>query len=107
MEQPNHASEEHLGCESRQLPVSSLIVDWPDRHRDPPSFPTRRSSDLEGTSFQRVLDDVRRREAKHLLDELRLSAAEARSEEHTSELQSPKYLVCRLLHEKKNHHEDT
>src|SRR5437762_7006957 len=25
-----------------------------------------------------------------------------RSEEHTSELQSPMYLVCRLLHEKKN-----
>src|SRR5437879_11495602 len=29
-------------------------------------------------------------------------AADARSEEHTSELQSPMYLVCRLLLEKKN-----
>src|SRR5437762_8078298 len=28
--------------------------------------------------------------------------ADARSEEHTSELQSPMYLVCRLLLEKKN-----
>src|SRR3990170_8594499 len=28
-----------------------------------------------------------------------------RSEEHTSELQSPDHLVCRLLLEKKNHHE--
>src|SRR5258708_29715560 len=28
---------------------------------------------------------------------------EARSEEHTSELQSPDHLVCRLLLEKKNH----
>src|SRR5437879_9028400 len=28
---------------------------------------------------------------------------QARSEEHTSELQSPMYLVCRLLLEKKNH----
>src|SRR5437879_10552176 len=28
-------------------------------------------------------------------------AADARSEEHTSELQSPMYLVCRLLLEKK------
>src|SRR3712207_8785466 len=27
-----------------------------------------------------------------------------RSEEHTSELQSRQYLVCRLLLEKKNHH---
>src|SRR3712207_7632252 len=30
--------------------------------------------------------------------------AEVRSEEHTSELQSRQYLVCRLLLEKKNHH---
>src|SRR2546427_4342053 len=29
-----------------------------------------------------------------------------RSEEHTSELQSQSNLVCRLLLEKKNHHED-
>src|SRR5258708_31756232 len=27
-----------------------------------------------------------------------------RSEEHTSELQSPDHIVCRLLLEKKNHH---
>src|SRR5437762_4237643 len=30
---------------------------------------------------------------------------EIRSEEHTSELQSPMYLVCRLLLEKKNRHQ--
>src|SRR5437762_8230276 len=32
---------------------------------------------------------------------LHLSHAERRSEEHTSELQSPMYLVCRLLLEKR------
>jgi len=32
-----------------------------------------------------------------------LKGASRRSEEHTSELQSPMYLVCRLLLEKKNH----
>src|SRR5437762_4922585 len=32
----------------------------------------------------------------------RVLAPGARSEEHTSELQSPMYLVCRLLLEKKN-----
>src|SRR5258708_30716696 len=32
--------------------------------------------------------------------------AEYRSEEHTSELQSPDHLVCRLLLEKKKHHSD-
>src|SRR5437867_4827733 len=31
------------------------------------------------------------------------ASAEARSEVHTSELQSPYDLVCRLLHEKKNY----
>src|SRR5208337_5650738 len=31
-----------------------------------------------------------------------VASANTRSEEHTSELQSPKYLVCRLLLEKKN-----
>src|SRR5437762_9841280 len=33
-------------------------------------------------------------------------AAGTRSEEHTSELQSPMYLVCRLLLEKKNEHKN-
>src|SRR5437762_8023368 len=32
------------------------------------------------------------------------SPVATRSEEHTSELQSPMYLVCRLLLEKKNYH---
>src|SRR3712207_7453477 len=34
-----------------------------------------------------------------------ISAAAARSEEHTSELQSRQYLVCRLLLEKKKTHQ--
>src|SRR5258708_16947958 len=33
--------------------------------------------------------------------------AQHRSEEHTSELQSPDHLVCRLLLEKKNDHVDS
>src|SRR6202171_6598768 len=35
----------------------------------------------------------------------RCAAVEPRSEEHTSELQSPSYLVCRLLLEKKKRHD--
>src|SRR3712207_7468458 len=35
---------------------------------------------------------------------LTLAQAQARSEEHTSELQSRQYLVCRLLLEKKKNH---
>src|SRR5690349_23778300 len=72
-------------------------------HRDLHSFPTRRSSDLDGHD-RRAGDpelpgpagrgparrDVRRRPS--------------RSEEHTSELQSRRDLVCRLLLEKKKTH---
>src|SRR3712207_6894649 len=39
--------------------------------------------------------------AEGVLDE---AAVDERSEEHTSELQSRQYLVCRLLLEKKNKH---
>src|SRR5437763_13342937 len=61
-------------------------------HRDLHSFPTRRSSDL-APGFVDHLGQGR----VALLREVCL----ARSEEHTSELQSPMYLVCRLLLEKK------
>src|SRR5437764_6861065 len=36
-----------------------------------------------------------------LIERVRAGELDARSEEHTSELQSPMYLVCRLLLEKK------
>src|SRR3712207_7222084 len=41
--------------------------------------------------------------AAYLGDAQRARGAAARSEEHTSELQSRQYLVCRLLLEKKKH----
>src|SRR5207244_11803953 len=83
----------------------------PDLH----SFPTRRSSDLcldEGSLRARV-GERRDRLALHLnhdfesnphairAGEHRQRPREIRSEEHTSELQSPDHLVCRLLLEKK------
>src|SRR5947209_9752169 len=52
-----------------------------------------------------VLDSERHRIARELHDSVTqyaLSAGMQRSEEHTSELQSRQYLVCRLLLEKKN-----
>src|SRR5437762_10539573 len=68
-------------------------------HRDLHSFPTRRSSDLvtpPGCATTLGASTAR-------LSGLPLSVpAPLRSEEHTSELQSPMYLVCRLLLEKKN-----
>src|SRR5438552_9826865 len=65
-------------------------------HRDLHSFPTRRSSDL-GPRPDRLL--VERDRAERL--PVRTSRRAVRSEEHTSELQSPDHLVCRLLLEKK------
>src|SRR5437867_4948682 len=83
-----------------------------------PSFPTRRSSDLEalGRSLDPLEEEGGRADllvghvgdrahllvTAHLLgDPLELADRLDRSEEHTSELQSPYELVCRLLLEKK------
>src|SRR5205814_6193651 len=56
------------------------------------SFPTRRSSDLPPQRPDAVAKD---RICQHA------DSVELRSEEHTSELQSLRHLVCRLLLEKK------
>src|SRR3712207_8664123 len=78
-------------------------------------FPTRRSSDLLRGVADQSRDAVRR--AGRLVDlgqqyRQRLQVAHAsaavlrlldRSEEHTSELQSRQYLVCRLLLEEKEY----
>src|SRR5437763_8246209 len=87
---------------------------------DLPSFPTRRSSDLGSgvaSGFGPIFFDsvsaplsqeIYRRRNPQTGRELVGGIAAivfgvriARSEEHTSELQSPMYLVCRLLLEKK------
>src|SRR5439155_25174456 len=93
-------------------------------HRDLHSFPTRRSSDLSpytgktdretctrGGLAVVVADDTRvepARERERTHGDIRLVLTItgkptpcARSEEHTSELQSRGHLVCRLLLEKK------
>src|SRR5687767_15520812 len=58
------------------------------------------SPDVEATEAEARREAAR---AVELVPRLALSqAALARSEEHTSELQSLAYLVCRLLLEKKN-----
>src|SRR5207244_12573367 len=66
-----------------------------------PSFPTRRSSDLVEFAASRAgLTTVTLPGIGTPL--VLISAASSpRSEEHTSELQSPDHLVCRLLLEKK------
>src|SRR5207237_9715469 len=93
-----------------------LFVEHSCAHRDLHSFPTRRSSDLEGVP----VNNRHNRSASRLLftggagsrfldivpGRVSYGAAfpggkMSRSEEHTSELQSHLNLVCRLLLEKK------
>src|SRR2546425_7698755 len=64
------------------------------------SVPESRQEDQEGDEGECQRDDPRAQQAgaQRALDRSR----ERRSEEHTSELQSLAYLVCRLLLEKKN-----
>src|SRR5205823_13994040 len=107
---------------------TSFFLSYSHTSRPLPSFPTRRSSDLAGTSKPhqntsrvRILArrtpawaPLRRRAPSRRFMQLRRGrlprrpAVRAlrrdgarRSEEHTSELQSLAYLVCRLLLEKK------
>src|SRR5947209_20597894 len=67
-------------------------------HRHLHSFPTRRSSDLDlqdSYTTRALLTTIGSWRMKDLFWRWQ------RSEEHTSELQSRQYLVCRLLLEKK------
>src|SRR5690348_18183523 len=70
---------------------------------DLPSFPTRRSSDLFGRrlAVAAMLAWMTQTPVAFAQADS-LALAHERSEEHTSELQSPVHLVCRLLLEKKN-----
>src|SRR3712207_7604345 len=70
---------EPLGRRTARDRVRALAVQPLQRGRDPGG-----------------IDDVHERAGARPVDDLE------RSEEHTSELQSPQYLVCRLLLEKKN-----
>src|SRR5947208_10801591 len=94
-------------------------------HRNPHSFPTRRSSDLKpehargSSGIARICStednqDTGENERGNIARDRGgitflkskggrcLSDSGHRSEEHTSELQSPDHVVCRLLLEKNN-----
>src|SRR5690348_18109237 len=64
-------------------------------------FPTRRSSDLAPLVKGRSKADEHFLQSAEVGGKLLDGCYGERSEEHTSELQSPVHLVCRLLLEKK------
>src|SRR5207244_11750408 len=99
-------------------PSPDPFIQSPYAHPYRHSFPTRRSSDLGALEeTQRRLGEGAGEDVQSRLSEIeeRLDFTErmlakqrdperldtSRSEEHTSELQSPDHLVCRLLLEKK------
>src|SRR5205823_13797183 len=101
-------------CRVRQPGLRSCDADLPrrifflQRHphsQDLLSFPTRRSSDLgrRNTGVKFLCRGFKSQGLAWPLIELagKTLGFETRSEEHTSELQSLAYLVCRLLLEKK------
>src|SRR3712207_8450850 len=73
---------------STLFPYTTLFRSFGDR-------PERPRHDLRAQPLEKVVD------RKDLLLLSRPAYAHGRSEEHTSELQSRQYLVCRLLLEKK------
>src|SRR3712207_6890062 len=77
------------------LPVPSLT----EKDKRDLAFALGLGIDYVALSFVRSANDVRH--LRELLHDAG-SDAQVRSEEHTSELQSRQYLVCRLLLEKKN-----
>src|SRR5262245_63514307 len=96
----------------------SLFCSLYGPHRDLHSFPTRRSSDLTRAAKSAPECRERRHEVLgflHLAEQFArlvigaelLGRRGFRSEEHTSELQSLRHLVCRLLLEKKKKNKKT
>src|SRR5437867_2899112 len=98
---------------SLQFRYPSFFFSWDGDHRALHSFPTRRSSDLQSTIVTGRNAGSGKGEAgsataasppasrSSLPARQPPRSGRRRSEEHTSELQSPYDLVCRLLLEKK------
>src|SRR3712207_9216412 len=75
------------------LSLHDALPIWTDR-RQPLGLLLDRCDDLRVAVADRDVDELRR--------EVEVAVSVVRSEEHTSELQSRQYLVCRLLLAKKN-----
>src|SRR3712207_8952806 len=70
-------------------------------------FRSREAQDLQDRRLRRIAGDELHVHGAEHVDGCDVDGDGARSEEHTSELQSRQYLVCRLLLEKKNNRNRT
>src|SRR5438876_8331633 len=101
--------------------LSRFFFQRSGHHRDLHSFPTRRSSDLAAppefvigvesnwarVKFLPLASTSENSGARWPIWGAFLASGKTRSEEHTSELQSPVHLVCRLLLEKKKQNKNS
>src|SRR5258708_9465909 len=88
-------------------PPRSTLFPYTTLFRSHPVLRLEREGDAEGPQghgrvLLRALQDAAAERHDGLPPRRRPALARSRSEEHTSELQSPDHLVCRLLLEKKN-----
>src|SRR5438034_4192086 len=85
-------------------PPRSTLFPYTTLFRSRAAVPAARRGELVRQEVSRA-ENGERRALRHVCDERSASdAADPRSEEHTSELQSHSDLVCRLLLEKKKNH---
>src|SRR5687767_2843809 len=83
------------------MPLPTIYIQQDNQYQH--SFPTRRSSDLTRRSPTKGTPGRSSTPSSPTTGGCRCSGCPGRSEEHTSELQSLAYLVCRLLLEKEKY----
>src|SRR5205823_9704946 len=87
------------------LPILLLQLEGSGAHALLPKIRERHVRRIDGRVARRQHEQQRRLRPLHAEDDgVGLRRLDRRSEEHTSELQSLAYLVCRLLLEKKKLH---
>src|SRR5690348_18025438 len=86
------------------LPIYVRARAGRDRARFAPRRPARRGRGARPLSYRRAFTPGRGSPRRRPTAAARRTSDIPRSEEHTSELQSPVHLVCRLLLEKKKIH---
>src|SRR3712207_8267444 len=88
-------------CLMIRRPPRSTLFPYTTLFRSYPS-PERQARSADAYGHYRLAQGYDHYEAVSLHEVSRVDSEARRSEEHTSELQSRQYLVCRLLLEKKN-----
>src|SRR5258705_4599734 len=89
--------------EKKLISVADAVITAADRSKDPTlSIPVRSLANVNFNEKRGIIEMGRRKQERTFFNVGMAKKFMQRSEEHTSELQSLRHLVCRLLLEKKN-----